>query len=1004
MLDFGMPPHGEDRPQEAFSALLMLRRELVRFGLRFPLFDFTAVWYLHKTGRPSADRVKNLLPTEEMDFLTEVINAVSGTSWGALGKSILNIFNKHSREWLTLYRLRRRLDERKVEEIQRMEPRSELLQAMTRSFSEDLNTAMRASDAPSRVALFFDTHEAFWGSHRDISGDLFFQRDEWLRLLLGTLELSSGIVVVVAGRDLPRWSQAGRFAIPDSHLDVHPISHLSESDAKLYLTKCGVVDPDTQQQLAAYAQVAPDRVHPLFLGLCTDVLMAGVSGGDVLHESESPMAPSIKEKARVLIDRLLRYVDAEIGFAVRVLSACRAFNKEIYFSLGKALNFHATEAAFEVLTRFSFVWRADQFGVGRYRIHNLLRRILREREDELIARADVVMEEYYRERSRTSERRAIAEALYHANRLDWERGILEWLNVFDGSLQSNLYELCSALLEIRGELSIKSEFLQGRASMCVADYFGTLASYEVAHQEYVKAIAHFDESLRQEKVDLASSYNNKGIALTKLGNLQAELADHKAATISYDDAIAAFDQVLSIVSNYLPAFSHKAIALASLGDTQKELSQYVLAEASFRSALAVLDDALRHATNDVAMNNNKGLTLQSLGELRTVLSQDEEAVEIYKRAIAVFDQVLRIAPNHLAAYTNKGSTLQRLGDTYARLARHDAAAATFQEAISTYDEALNRSPDDVMVYNNKGFVLARLGEMLTNLSRYPESEIAYESALTCLGEALQRAPNYVLSYNNKGIALRGLGDLKAVLLKREEAVAFYELALTSFDDVLQRANDHGPALINKGVALFRLGTLHILQSQYDAAKTIFKKAVRVFDQALDRAPDHVDAYNNKGLALQGIGDAKTALSELEDAHTSYQKAADVYDQALRIAPNYIPTNNNKGLVLRRIGDLKVKLQQQEEAMRAYEASIAILDKALRYAPGYVAAHKNKAQTLMKIASLKSRIGDNDGALSVLEACIVELRQTLEIAPSDKEVSDLKEKAEALFNKGKGSPE
>jgi len=42
-VDFGMPPRGENRPLEAYSALMMLRRALSGSDLKFPLYDFAIV-------------------------------------------------------------------------------------------------------------------------------------------------------------------------------------------------------------------------------------------------------------------------------------------------------------------------------------------------------------------------------------------------------------------------------------------------------------------------------------------------------------------------------------------------------------------------------------------------------------------------------------------------------------------------------------------------------------------------------------------------------------------------------------------------------------------------------------------------------------------------------------------------------------------------------------------------------------------------------------------------
>ncbi|RKZ89471.1 MAG: hypothetical protein DRR19_11485 [Candidatus Parabeggiatoa sp. nov. 1] len=40
----------------------------------------------------------------------------------------------------------------------------------------------------------------------------FFKKDEWQRRLLSSLELSEDIVIVVAGREIPRWTDATDFA------------------------------------------------------------------------------------------------------------------------------------------------------------------------------------------------------------------------------------------------------------------------------------------------------------------------------------------------------------------------------------------------------------------------------------------------------------------------------------------------------------------------------------------------------------------------------------------------------------------------------------------------------------------------------------------------------------------------------------------------------------------------------------------------------------------------
>src|SRR5438445_435210 len=49
-IDFGARPVGENRPQECFSALFMLKQQLAQYRITTPRFDFAAVTYLHKLG------------------------------------------------------------------------------------------------------------------------------------------------------------------------------------------------------------------------------------------------------------------------------------------------------------------------------------------------------------------------------------------------------------------------------------------------------------------------------------------------------------------------------------------------------------------------------------------------------------------------------------------------------------------------------------------------------------------------------------------------------------------------------------------------------------------------------------------------------------------------------------------------------------------------------------------------------------------------------------------
>jgi hypothetical protein len=131
LLDFSQNLIG-DRLKSPFDGLLMLRRNLadafadLPYRLRFPLYDFACVWYFYKTG--NLEQAKELLPSDELDFISGIVDAVSDTSYASIIKAGLGIFGKHLGEQVKLYLQKRGLKEEEVKAIQGMEPHTELYQ------------------------------------------------------------------------------------------------------------------------------------------------------------------------------------------------------------------------------------------------------------------------------------------------------------------------------------------------------------------------------------------------------------------------------------------------------------------------------------------------------------------------------------------------------------------------------------------------------------------------------------------------------------------------------------------------------------------------------------------------------------------------------------------------------------------------------------------------------------------------------------------------------------
>ena len=786
--DFGLIPIKEDKPQDRFYGLLMLRRNLAesakKYKFKFPNYDFACFWYLLNKGESDAT-LNQLFPNDLIDFLTPVVETFAGfpvVSQVAAGLKLIDKFGGIKRT-MKLIQTRLGVSDEKADKIRRQDIDIELIDCLPKLFAGDLNAAMAGKHKPDRLVMLFDTHEKLWDEKRNSQGEKFWYQDEWFRRLLRAIDFKSGIVVAVAGRDSPvaqlRWQNAPRFPIPEHYIDAQLVWHLSPADAKDYLHKVEIDLPDLADAVIKYASVNPDecwenlQVHPFYLGLCADVVLAERRRGIELLSSDFARIPKLEHKTAELTDRLLMYVDREVRSAVHSLSACRAFDEDLYMRLGAGCHFQASSANFEILTSFSFVWNEPQRGERWYRIHDLLRRLDSERDNEKTRRAHGVLEGHYRELGNR------AEAIYHANRLDWLRGVQEWVEVFDEALEKSRYGECESLLEVRGVLWVKSDFQLGRISQSEGNYYARLARYAEAKQEYLEAVSAYDRQIILTPDD-EGTLNNKGSALRSLGDLQAQLTEFEAAKQSYLDAIAAFNSALLIAPDYITTLGNKGIGLQRLGELQALLTEVDLAKLSYLEAIAAYNSALVIAPDDLGVLN-KGIALQRLGELQALLSEFPEAKLSYSEAIAAYNSALLIAPDDSRWLSNKGSVLVKLGQLQAELSEFEAAKQSYLDAIAAFNYALQIAPDYNYALNNKGNALQSLGYLQAELNEFEAAKQSYLDAIAAFNYALQIAPDYNYAFNSKGLALKSMGDLQAKLSYRQEALKNWQEALEMFN-------------------------------------------------------------------------------------------------------------------------------------------------------------------------------------------------------------------------------
>ena len=444
--------------------------------------------------------------------------------------------------------------------------------------------------------------------------------------------------------------------------------------------------------------------------------------------------------------------------------------------------------------------------------------------------------------------------------------------------------------------------------------YGALGEYKKELECCLKALAIQEKVLPENYPDIATLYNNVGYAYGKL-------EDHKKQLEYYLKALAIREKVLpenhpDIVASY----NNVGYAYGELADHKKELNYYL-------KVLAIQEKVLPENHPDIAASYN------DVGSVCSELGDHKKELDYYLKALAIREKVLpENHPDIAASYNN-------IGCAYGELGEHKNELEYCLKALAIQEKVLPENhPDIATSYDNVGYAYGELGEH--------KKELEYKLKALAIREKVlpENHPDIAASYNNIGCSYGELGNHKKQL-------EYYLKALAIQEKVLPENHPNIAASYNNlGYVYYKLGD-HKKALEYGL------KALTIREKVLSaNHPDIAASYNNVGGAYGELGD--------------HQKELEYKLKALAIREKVLPENhpdiatsyNNVGFAYGKLEDHKKELEYQLKALSIIEKvlpenhpDIAALYNNVGFAYGNLGDHQKELEYYLKSLAIQEKV-------------------------------------------------
>jgi serine/threonine-protein kinase len=401
-----------------------------------------------------------------------------------------------------------------------------------------------------------------------------------------------------------------------------------------------------------------------------------------------------------------------------------------------------------------------------------------------------------------------------------------------------------------------------------------------------------------------------------------------------------------------------AISYDKLGNVQMQLGDSKAALAAYQQSLAVNERLARAEPQSEQAQRGLAVSYCNLGDARIQLGDSQAALAAYKQGLAGFERLARANPQSTQAQRDLSLCHDRLGDVWLRqLGDPRAARTAYQKSLAVAERLARADPQSTQAQRDLSITYERLGDVQMQLGEKKAALAAYRQSLA-VAEPLARADpqnaqarrDLSVSYEKMAEVQIQLGDRKAALVAYQQSLAGFEPLARSDPQNSQAQHDLLRGYDRVADVRLQLGDIKAALSACQQGVQVRERLARAYPQKAELQHDLAHSYNRLGEWRMRLGDNKAALA-------AYQQSLAGFERLARANPDSKPAQHDLSVSYDRLGNMQMRLGDHRAARAAYEQGRVLRERLARADPQSAPAHRNLQVSYFKLGSVEQQAGE-----------------------------------------------